>query len=113
MKLDLQEHMQGNSYSSSLSMQTKVFILKHCYDFFFLHLESHSTTAKMTRPAPWAALLSKHNHQNYSVYTKLSYTESYQQNFNLANMLCGVKENLYLLRKSPLLVVNDSVKSLK
>lgn len=47
------------------------------------------------------------------MYTKLPYSESYQQNFNLENMLHEVKENLYLLRTSPLPVVSESVTSLK
>lgn len=47
------------------------------------------------------------------VHTKLSYIESYQQNFNLEKMLHKVEEELYLLRKSTLPAVNDSITSLE
>lgn len=103
--------MQGNSSSSSSSMQTKIFFLKHSWEVFFIRkvIQPQQRLQDLHLwPLSYLGTTTK-----IKVYTKLSYTKSYQQNFNLENMLHEVKENLYLLRTSPLPVVNDSVTSLK
>lgn len=112
MKLDLQEHMQGNSFSSSFSMQ-KYLSLNISRAFFFFYIRKVIQPQQRWQGLHLWPLSYLNTTTKIKVYTKLSYTKSYQQNFNLENILHEVKENLYLSWTSTLPVVNDSVTSLK